>query len=257
MFQLHKWYFDCVTDAGDVAILYRAGVRYGALRLHYGASLYKPAFGEPFHRATLRPGNQAVTLGGVVEWRCPRLDLSGTWSGRSPGYERTLLDSREGLIHWHCVCPSGDAKVHIGDYQLHGSGYVEHLTLTVKPWRLPFDELRWGRWVGHVDSLLWIEWRGPGSQTWVWFNDVEQPDCRVSDDKVLLPDKGIVLELHQAAVLRAGALTDTALRPIRAVTGLLPQWRSAHETKWLARGTISGPDQSDTGWAIHEVVQWP
>ena len=255
MFLLQKWYFDCVTEAGDVAILYRASVRYGPIRLAYGASLCKPAEGQPRQRTTLRPQTDAETSRHGVSWQCPRLMVDGTWSRLSPGFETSLLSGPSGHIHWQCVCPRAAVDLQLGGHRLQGSGYVERLTMTIKPWQLPFDELRWGRMIGRDESLIWIDWRGGEARTWVWHND-EPSRCRVHDQRVEVPEKNLVLALRNETLLRGGALNETALRPIRLLTSWLPRWHAAHETKWLARAALNGPGCSDTGWSIHEVVRW-
>lgn len=255
MFQFCKWYFDCVTDAGDAIVVYRASVDWGPLRLDYGASLYRPARGETVQRHTLRPGRQTPVNGDVIQWACPRLDLCGTWSPRRPGFERALLDEPGRLINWHCVSPSTVAEVRIGDVRLQGSGYVEYLGMTVKPWQLPFTELRWGRFLGQTQSLIWIQWNGAVTRTWLWLNGTEIPG-EVQEARIDLLHQGGTLDLQNIAVIRSGPLNRTTRHPVRALTGLLPRWRAACETKWLARGTFGDGDQADSGWAIHEVVRW-
>ena len=78
MFRLEKWYLDAVTDAGDVAILYRASLAWGPFRLAYGASLRTAGPDEPIQRQTFRPGTEPAVNSGMVEWSCQELDVSGT-----------------------------------------------------------------------------------------------------------------------------------------------------------------------------------
>ena len=255
MFELSKWYFDCVSAAGDVAILYQARLRCGPIRLAYGAALYKPATGVTSHCTTLRPDGKVLSTDGAIALRCPRLSINGSWSQLAPGFETMLLNGPQGHIHWQCVCPRAYADLSLGPHRVRGTGYVEHLTMTIKPWQLPFNELRWGRMVGRDDSLIWIDWRGDYARTWVWHNE-EQSTCEVHEGRVEVPDRNLALTLQNTAVLRHGELNDTALRPLRALTDLLPRWHAAHETKWLAQAALHSPGRSDTGWSIHEVVRW-
>lgn len=256
LFQLDKWYFDCVTDAGDAIVLYRASLKWGILRLSYGAVLYHPRRGDSLHRYTLRPGTEANVDDNAIQWVCPRLAVAGVWIPGAPGFKCKLLDSADGAIHWHCLAPQAYADVRLGSDRLTGRGYVEQLTMTVTPWRLPFSELKWGRFVGRNDSLVWIQWLGPTIRTWVWLNGTEHLHGSVIDERIELPHEHVALNLQNDAVLRTGLLSSTALRSIRALTCLMPQWRGAHETKWLAHGTLNRPGGADTGWAIHESVRW-
>ena len=257
MFQLKKWYLDSVTETGDVVILYWACVGWGPFRLYYGASLYSSQSKESVHRHTFRPGAEPVINSKVVDWSCQGLKVSGTWSSRMDGIECMLIDQTHGQILWNCASPSANAKICIDGNIIEGLGYVEHLTMTLKPWQLPFDELRWGRFLAPKDSLIWIQWEGRMPRTWVWLNGVEQKHVNVTENRVELLDGGVVLDLRNNRVVRSGFLSNTALRSIRLLSALIPGWGSAHETKWLARGTLSRPDNVVSGWAIHEVVQWP
>ena len=134
-FFLSKWYLDCVADSGDAAVFYWASLSWGPLRLRYGAALLGPIEGKPTHRYTLRPESEPVFAEtGRLAWSSDRLEAGGTWTPRAEGIRRTLLDEDHGRVEWHCVCPRAHATVRVGDRAVHGSGYVEHLTMTVKPW---------------------------------------------------------------------------------------------------------------------------
>jgi hypothetical protein len=257
MFCLSKWYLDCVTETGDAAVLYWALIRWGALQIRYGAALIRPHAGVPTDRYTLLPdAPPIVEPDGSVHWECGRLGVSGTWVGRTAGIERTLLEQADGEIRWKCVSPRAEATVRVGDRTLRGLGYVEHLTMTVKPWRLPFDGLRWGRYVSSDDAVIWIQWEGGDPRTWAFGNNVERRRVRITDFGVELPDAGLSLTFEEGQVLRAGRLTATALRSLRVLASLLPRWRRAYETKWLARAALAGPGTRSTGWVVHEKVRW-
>jgi hypothetical protein len=128
--------------------------------------------------------------------------------------------------------------------------------MTLKPWRLPFNELWWGRFISPSHVLVWIDWRGSVDRTWVFANDIERRRATIGQNSVELPDDGLVLAIDGGRVLRSGSLAKTALHSLRAVVALLPRWRTAHETKWLSRGTFTDPNVTSAGWVIHEVVRW-
>lgn len=256
MFELSKWYFDCVTDCGDTAIMYRASVKWGLLNLNYAASLYIPAKGKSMSLYTLRPGTVPSIADSAINWECPRLNTSGIWRTRSPDIQCRLLDEPIGRIHWHCVSPVSNVETRIADEQLTGTGYVEYLNMTLRPWQLPLSELKWGRFIGQKESLIWIQWLGATPRTWLWLNGVQQLNCKVTRERIELPDKDIALELLNQSVLHSGPLNSTALRSISALTRLIPGWKSAYETKWLARARLNRHNTCLTGWVIHEVVRW-
>jgi hypothetical protein len=258
MFRLSKWYLDCVADNGDAAVLYRASLRWGLLRLHYGAALLGLRDGDPIHTYSLRPGSSPTWVADdELHWSSPRLHADGTWKRRADGIERTLLDGPRGSIHWDCVCPRADAAIRIGDDTVVGQGYAEHLTMTVKPWWLPFNELHWGRFLSATDAMIWIAWRGAPPATWVFLNGAERRSAEFTARAVSVPEDEVALRLDDGRALRAGRLATTALRSLRGVALLMPRWRVAHEAKWVSRATLSSANGSSTGWALHEVVRWP
>jgi hypothetical protein len=257
MFLLSKWYLDCVTDEGAAVALYWASLRWGIAHLHYGAALVRLPSGHQAARYTLRPGTEPVNRGHELEWSCRRLDAHGTWTPRAQPVARTLLETPGGSVRWNCASPRADAVVHLGGETLRGTGYVEHLTMTLPPWRLPFHALRWGRFHAPGWTIVWIDWRGNVARTWVFANGVERRDATVGTTSLALTADGCSLWLGEGTILRSGRLRGTGLRPLRPLALLLPRWRAARETKWLAQATFSGPGVSATGWALHEEVTWP
>jgi hypothetical protein len=77
--------------------------------------------------------------------------------------QRDLLDGK--AVRWECLLPvaqvtglptaSAAARKSIEHW-----GYGERLTLTMEPWHIPADEVRWGRIAHPTLSVVWIDWRG-------------------------------------------------------------------------------------------------
>jgi hypothetical protein len=256
VFGLDKWYGDCVTSGGDVLIVYAARVRLGHVRFGCSSILG-------------RIGPLDVTATHVGRVRLPSLDESshsfedaalgvrGTWRGTTNADERTLWSGHTGSVRWHPVLLTAQVELTLRGQRLTGVGYLERLRLDVAPWRLPIEELRWGRFHGAGRSVVWIEWRGLAPLRLCLVDGVEIEVGELRDDGFELAD-GARLELAPRAVLRDGKLGQTVLRQ-RLLRWLpLPRSiRAMHETKWLASGSYT--DRSgvtSTGSAIHEVVRW-
>lgn len=257
MVRLDKWYLDAVSDRGEVAMLYWAALRWGPFNLRYGAALHRPAEGPPTAHYTLRPGAAPEPGdGNRMDWICTRLGVRARWGGCEPAIRRTLLDTPDGSIRWDCIHPRASASITIGQHTITGLGYVEQLTMTLPPWRVPCDELRWGRFLSDTESLVWIDWRGTTPRTWVFARRTEHHAAEISTHAVTITDAGIHLVMGTSADLRTGTLRRTALSPLRWLVALLPRWRHAREEKWLAQGTLTAPNGTSTGWIIHERVRW-
>jgi hypothetical protein len=255
-FLLSKWYGDCVSPEGDAFIGYWASLAWGALRVPYAASLLKPAGETSLERRALRAGPPPAFNERRLEWRCPALGLRCSWQPSVPSVRRVLFDGAAGRIAWSCAVPAGLASIDLaGGRPLAGSGYAEHLTMSVVPWRLPFDELRWGRFISPHDAVTWIEWRGDAPRRWVFYNGLNVELATVGDRRLSLDGVGQV-DLSEPVTLRDGALTATVLRWLPGGgRWLLPGMEQARETKWLAAGTFRSAARSSPGWAIHEAVR--
>lgn len=246
-----------MTDEGDAFVGYWARLSFGPFTLPYAAILYKPARQATEERAVIRSSAAPALQNGELRWDVPRLGVTGRWTSRIPGYRRTLLESPGGSIVWDCHVPCAEARIDLaGRGRLSGLGYVEHLTMSVKPWRLPFDELRWGRFLSADDAVIWTEWRGREPRQWVFHNEQEVTNATIGVERVEWPTESAILELRSAVPIREGPLASTALRAVPGARLWLRRGiEHAHEVKWLAAGTLSTKARLSSGWAIHEIVR--
>jgi hypothetical protein len=257
-FELSKWYLDAVGESGDVFIGYRANLRWRALAASYAAALTGGA-DEPRTRSTLRPGKEPDFLEGALAWEEPRLGLSATWRPQSVReVRRVLYDVPEGAVVWRCLMPSAEAEVRDRSSVVRGPGYVEHLSMTLPPWRLPLDTLRWGRFLSPGRSVVWIDWeRGGGPpKTWV-FVDGDEARGEVSEEDVFFEGGRVRLPQRDRRCLRDGRLSHLLRNLPRALRTSLPgRALAVEETKWRTRGRLEllGAPPVE-GWAIHEVVR--
>jgi hypothetical protein len=259
-FELSKWYADCVTEQGDALILYCAELRWRGPAIHY-TSLLTHCGGRPARsRFSLRKQPPPEVRDGSIEWKSRAWKAEGCWSERSSGIREVLFSSPAGSLEWDCVAPRASSQVRIaGDEQFRGWGYVEHLRLSLAPWRLPIQQLRWGRFINATDALVWIDWRGPYNLQVVYFNGAAVSAGKIGDREIVLADDGAVLSLDAAATLREGLLGATALAVFPNLDQLFPaRILKIREQKWLSRAVLRRRGRPDsTGMAIHEVVEWP
>jgi hypothetical protein len=260
MFLVTKWYLDLVTEDGTALIAYAARLRWGALRLAYAScTVSEPSGTTRDARLFSDAGPWPGLDGDILRWAPTGLGIAGTWERASAPIHRRLLKTRAGEIRWACEMPSARARVDAGGRTYEGLGYAERLSLSIPPWKLPFDTLRWGRHVSAAHALVWIDWIGADARRFVWLDGVAQPDACL--------DAGGVCHLHRGTVFRVEAPRDicrqSALTPIvRRVPGLTRGGAgrvaaALREHKQLARATIQPPGESaHSGWALFETVTW-
>jgi hypothetical protein len=258
-FLLSKWYMDCVSDEGDVFIAYAASLRWKGVKINYSSTLQHHHDAQTESNTSLKSYSAPEISGDSIHWSSKALGVVGTWMAVAQPIERTIFESKAGNVEWRCLQPSATAEVSTGNgNQLKGRGYVEHLTMSIPPWRLPIDELRWGRFLSRRDAVVWIHWRGTSEIKLVFLNSHEIGGAQVTDSKVMLQDEEVILDLEQSQVLREGPLITTALSMIPGLQNLVP-FRSLHayECKWCSRGFLRQNENVSVGWTIHEHVRWP
>jgi hypothetical protein len=238
-----------VGPSGEAAIVYSARLRWGVLNLGYSAVIHANSSGQTTQVQAWRgspPGIQGATL----QWDCRQLDAQGTWENLAPCPE---LELHEG-IRWRCLQPGGHAHLRLGPgRELKGLGYAEELVLERPPWRLPFGELRWGRFVPDGDGapLAWIQWRKGLERAWCLRGGRERILEECTGDGVRY--SGGRIEFQAAGKLREGFLLREILGPGAA---LFPgSLRRFHESKELARGTRVEDSGIREGWVVHERVR--
>ena len=258
-FQLSKWYLDAVDQRGDVFIGYQARLRWKRLRLHYASALRYRNGGELETATTLRKLAPPRWHDGALTWQPRLLQTRGTWKPMQAPITRTLLQSERGDIRWRCHYPKARAEVVFHGENLHDAlGYAEELELTIKPWQLPFGELRWGRFLSPDACLVWISWDGQQALNLVYHNSRQVGPASITDTEVEWNGGSAVLAFSDTVVLRQGPLVSTALAAIPGVDALFPNViLRAYECKWRSRGRLrfAGARES-MGWVIHEVVRW-
>lgn len=258
-FELSKWYADCVTDDGDALIIYHAQLRWRTPTIHYSNLLIREAGRPARSQFSLRKQPEPIDTGDI-EWKSPVWNAQGSWRKTGAPVREILFESADGCVEWNCVAPRSSAEVRVGEEMAYrGYGYVEHLRLTIPPWRLPIRELRWGRFVNACDSLVWIDWRGSRSKQMVYENGSPVSARAIGDREIAWGDGGAVLSLDTGTTLREGALGATALSVLPHPERLFPaRILGIRECKWLSRAVLRRPGQADSvGMAIHEVVEWP
>jgi hypothetical protein len=254
VFSLRKWYLDCVGDSGELCIAYRAELKIAGARIATAGLLRFDDQDGMRTQWTVRscpePSGEDVLI-----WEAPGLDVAARFERRDPPCGVTLLDGPEGTVRWTCTHPRAAVEMRIAGEVLRGTGYAEVLDLTVPPWKLPIEELRWGRLLTASHGVVWIEWRGSHPQRLVLVDgspvagELEERGLRSGGARALL---------HEPRVLRSGRIGETVLSAVPGLERLVPgRILGLEETKWRSRGTLQIGSCNEEGWAIHELVRWP
>ena len=257
-FSLDKWYMDLVSEDGEAILAYAAEVRFRALSLSY-VGLVQHRDGQTRTVSSLRRA-MPVLEDKKLTWTSRALGTRATWSaeGEWTGVSETLLSNESGSVDWNCIMPLARAEIELDDGRtVRGLGYVEQLKMTVAPWDLPIEELRWGRFTADGASVVWLDWRGPHATKLVMKHGVKVEGL-VEERTIEIPTDEARVVLGPASVIREGPLGAGPLNAIAELHALLPSKLLATvEKKICAPATLEQPFAPPVrGWVIAEVVKW-
>jgi hypothetical protein len=258
-FVLTKWYLDSVDAAGRSAILYSTALTWGRARVGWhGVSVCGPDQ-RIAHRVSVKPLPLPQRDGDRLVWYAAPLGCAVACTPNQPPFGQRMLDRADGVLEWRCEAPAAQVDITLADAPpLLGTGYVECLSLTFLPWRLPIEDMRWGRWVSDDGkrSLVWIDWKGPQPRTDVYLDGRAEPSPIVGDGEVQAGDVRLTLAARRQLYSRS---LGSALAGLGSVLKLLPaSWLELEDTKCVCRARLDGPGgMAEDGWCIDELVRFP
>ena len=257
-FELVKWYADALDPAtGQLIIGYDSALRWRRLRLWFANALYcRPPGPAQGSAAFLRRTGATLSADGT-RFTLAQGPLHGTWQAQAVPLREVLLATGHGSVLWECLLPAATVQLCHAGGQLTGLGYVERLTVTLLPWHLPIQTLRWGRFVDPAHYIVWIRWDGPEPRNLLFHNGQRYPDATITDDELRFGPHHLALGPRHE--LRTGAVGRTVFQAFAWFRRLLPaRILRLHETKWLTEGTLrTNGTAVASGYAVHERVEWP
>src|ERR1019366_7815760 len=100
-FELVKWYMDCVTDGGDLAVVYCAEFRWRGIRASYSGVL-TVVTGKTETRSAM--GAYLLSSDAdQISVEIPRLRVSGDWKADAAAVKRMVYENAVGSVHWNCI----------------------------------------------------------------------------------------------------------------------------------------------------------
>lgn len=235
---------------------YAAKVTWGPFRLSYGARLTMPSGSPLSQKQSLSFGQLREEQDGV-NWHHDALDVHATWTGGSSIPSVCVVDQESGSIEWACLVANSAAQIHANGWAISGTGYVERLTMTIPPWKLPFTQLRWGRYISEdrSDYAVWIALQGETERSWVWVNSPLAVAGAVDDKEVRTDD--MVLTLESSNPIRSENVAHSLLGRLVLLVKFLPRavW-NIEEDKQVGSARLRTANHESRGSSIHEVVTW-
>lgn len=262
LFHLNKWFLDFIGENGETMIFYAAHLRFRGLVVQYGSWIHRhPTDGlevQTHYRGVKLP----LRRDALIVWQDKKFKVQGSWEATTEPIQARLFEEEGGYLDWHGFQPASKVSLTINGRVLQGKGYAEQLILTAFPWRIPMDDLRWGRFHSPKDTIVWIELRQAQKQQWLWLNGERMEKVNIEDDQLRIEEKQLLLKLDRSVVLESENkifhVVEQLLHFIPGFKLLVPSsFLMAINQKWLSEGELhKNGNRIGEGWAIHEWVNF-
>ena len=261
-FHLSKWFLDFIRENGEIMIFYAAKLTWHGMSASYTSWLHYETSSGVHLKSRFSNVQIPQTNDDLITWNDTRFGISGSWKSLADAIQTRIFDSDEGCLDWKCYQPASKVQLVISGRVLEGRGYAEQIILTIPPWKIPMDELRWGHFGSDENSLVWIELREKEKRQWLWLNGEKIENCIIEDDYISLPVKDLVLKLDRGVVLESEkkifSVVENLIRLIPGFNKIIPlSFLMADEIKWLSKGEFQAQGKTIAGgMAIHELVNF-
>jgi len=261
-FYLNKWFLDFIGNNGEAMIFYAAILQWNRWKVSYSSWLnFDPASGVS-QKSRFRNVQMPDKNNNLITWADPKFEVSGIWQQKSPSVSTRLFESEEGYLDWTSHQPASNVTIKYKERSVEGRGYVEQLILTTPPWKIPMNELRWGRFGSSENQLVWIEIKERINRHWLWHNGEKIENCIIEDAQISMPQNNMILKLDKTIILESeNKISSIAEKLIPYIPGLnksIPlKYLMAKERKCLSNGTLFRHGEIVcNGMAIHEFVDF-
>ncbi|MBS1525409.1 MAG: hypothetical protein JST19_07160 [Bacteroidetes bacterium] len=255
-FSLHKTYLDCVDDAGNCFILYDASIRLLFLKIGYSALVFSDRNNNLTEISSFRRSNIAKN-DRRLSFSNKRLKISGQWDAAGHPVESLLYRHGKGIVHWDCHHPSAHCIIDYQGHHFSGLGYGETLFLSIKLWRLPIEELKWGRFLAPGIAITWIQWKGKNPINRIYLNGRKYNDAEYGTHSVIFNGGTSQLEFSRISCISQAKFSGHLSKMPLLKLFLNKATLNSLESKYKAKSTFrDAGGVIHHGWVIFEVVKW-
>ncbi len=254
-FNLSKNYFDCIDDEGNCFIVYWAKLEFSLLKLNYSGIIFSNSQNLSIEKSSLKKIKRPI-VNDLMQFKNPALKINGNWERLENPYTILLYtDAKGNKIFWDCHHPKTYTNIEYKDNSFKGLGYAETLTMEVKPWKLPIDELRWGRFLSENTTIIWINWKGNYPLNKIIYNGITFEDAIFDENKIMFNNNKSILSFEEKTIIRKGKLANVLARMPWLKLIFKSKILNTIEIKYKSRTSFSiGADIKCKGWSLYEVV---
>lgn len=227
------------------------------MKLVYSGLIFCDVQGFTIEKSALRKAKKPV-INEVIQFNHNFFNISISLIRIDDAIKKTLFKDRDNNeLIWNCHHPRAMAEITYNGNIFKGYGYAETLFCKIKPWNLPIDELKWGRFLSDSFTVIWIKWIGKHPINKIFINGIEYNDAIFENDIIVFGDGLYQLKFSDRRIIRKGKLSGLFLKMTLLKMFLNRRILNTIEIKLKARTTLSiNSVFLSNGWSLFEVVTW-
>jgi len=255
--RLEKLYLDLIDFTGNCFIIYQAKLEFFFIKLYYSEVIFSDAKGVKVVNTSLKKTSE-VLINDLLLFYNQFLQMRGSW--KRTDHSLPLFSFRDSLNHellWNCHHPKALTQIVYEENTYDGYGYAETLSLTIKPWKLSIEELRWGRFLSDDYTVIWFDWKGDLPQHRIFCNGIEYNDAVIEADRINFGSGVFSLLFEDITVIRKRRLTNIFSKMPLLKIILYGRILNSTENKFKAKSVlILNKEITAYGWSLYEIVTW-
>jgi hypothetical protein len=254
-FYLKKLYLDSIDDAGNCFVIYQAELRFYIIKIFYSGLIMSDASGETYETSSLKKVREPA-INELLLLFNHFLQIKGSWRRTDDPLPLFSFKYKNKELEWHCHHPQALTEIVYDEITYRGRGYAETLKLTMKPWNLPMEELRWGRFLAVGYSVIWMNWKGNNPVNNLYCNGAEYKDAVFGEDMIVFGKGANILRFKEISVIRKGKLSNIFSKmPLMKII-LNKRILNTIEIKYKALSSLEINSEIAKGWSLYEIVTW-
>lgn len=256
-FKLEKLYLDSIDENGNCFIIYHAKLEFCFIRITFSELIFSDKNGIVIDKRTLKKIRKPL-LNDLLIFYSHLLQIKGSWKRLE--FALPLLSFKDGMkneLIWNCHHPKALTEIEYEETSHKGFGYGETINMTIEPWNLPIEELRWGRFLSENYTIIWVDWKGNYPQHKFFCNGTEYNDAIFEAERIVFGSGVFCLIFKEIIIIRRGKLSKIFMKMPWMKIFFNRRILNSTETKYKAKTTFSeNGETKSSGWSLFEIVVW-
>lgn len=256
-FSINKTYLDCIDKNGNCFIFYLAHLEISFIKINYSGLIFSDIDGKTIEKSSFLKFNPPIIEDNLFSTNA-HLKVLGNWERLTPPTSFLLYRDNDGNeVFWDCHHPKAFTKIEYNHTIYKGLGYAETLFLPIKPWKLPIDELRWGRYLSEATTIIWIHWKNQYPVNKLFYNGIWYEDAKFEENQLWFNQQKHRLVFELPVIIRKGKLSGIIAKVPWLKLLFSHKILNTIEIKYKSKTTLYIDSiASDKGWSLYEIVTW-